>query len=480
MSHLRTLTQSTVARRVSEGSAVNLPRLRVGLVCFSLVCLALLFAGCSSDPEPINTVYGRHAGKGLTSVNGTSVLARMFQAAGHQVVRRGGTAASIDNVQVIVWAPDNYEPPTAEERELIEQWLSKEPDRTFIYVGRDYDAAAEYWQLASEKAADDQAEERLRREALARSSHDTRRVEIPVEEDVDWFVTRRDYPRRRVERLAGPWSDGIDEQMTSIQLQSHFDVPEEPAAATAAAGSDAEPDKVEEEYDEYYDVDLGIWRRRGWASPELSHEVLLSAAPAGDNNNDDPFDETGGMRAADGSPLVTRVTHPYWNDSALIIVTNGSFLLNMPLVNHEHRKLAGALIDECGDAPLKVAFWDASDFDPSEAIDEENQWAVLTVWPIGFILLHLALLGMIFVLWKFPIFGPARTLPQVAASDFAKHITALGNLMAATGQASYARQRLETYATTVRGESRSPEPEPPSSTGTSSRDGESQTTPVGG
>ena len=53
--------------------------------------------------------------------------------------------------------------------------------------------------------------------------------------------------------------------------------------------------------------------------------------------------------------LVSRVTKPAWGDGQVIVVTNGSFLLNLPLVNHEHRKLAGHLIRECVPG-TKVAF----------------------------------------------------------------------------------------------------------------------------
>src|SRR5262249_16531695 len=42
--------------------------------------------------------------------------------------------------------------------------------------------------------------------------------------------------------------------------------------------------------------------------------------------------------------LVSEYKSEYWPDSRLIVVTNGSFLLNLPLVNHEHRKLAARLV----------------------------------------------------------------------------------------------------------------------------------------
>ncbi|HEX4148130.1 MAG TPA: hypothetical protein VHY20_04045, partial [Pirellulales bacterium] len=44
----------------------------------------------------------------------------------------------------------------------------------------------------------------------------------------------------------------------------------------------------------------------------------------------------------------TLVSEKKFCSSKLLLVANGSFLLNFPLVNHEHRKLAGKLIDSIG------------------------------------------------------------------------------------------------------------------------------------
>ncbi len=42
--------------------------------------------------------------------------------------------------------------------------------------------------------------------------------------------------------------------------------------------------------------------------------------------------------------------------SQLLVVANGSFLLNAMLVNHEHRKLAGKLVDAIGPGGRDVVF----------------------------------------------------------------------------------------------------------------------------
>lgn len=419
---------------------------------------AIAANGCRRPPT-INSEYGQRRGSAAGSVNGVAVLGKMFQSAGHRVVSRGRDAPRIDDCQVIVWAPDRFAPPTADEREVIERWLSESPGRTFVYIGRDYDAAVDYWRRAAEMASgsapsqdvEDVAARRAeyqRRLAEARSQFETRRSEIPEEENVDWFVDRRDFPAGRVRRLAGDWSADIDAAKASIWIRSRFDVPSEQEKADAAEAADDLPLQPEWLVDEEFLDTLA------YDATDYGHEVLLAAAPQ-EPAVDGPFAGPPAAISAEGAPLVTRVTHPAWEDGAVVVVTNGSFLLNLPLVNHEHRKLAGHLIDECGNAPAKVAFWRGDNFAPASA-SQINDWSVLTTWPLNFILLHLAVLGIVYVLWRFPIFGPAKDIPPAATSDFAKHIDALGELMAGACDAGYARAKLQAYRTGVRGETREP------------------------
>ena len=397
--------------------------------------LAAALAGCGRSPGGINTVYGRRSGNGASSVNGTSVLARMFQNADHRLVTRGRTGGRIEDCKVIVWAPDRFTPPTKEERNAIQAWLGEERGRTFIYIGRDYDASIDYWRhaadslLADESAAAEtpQAEEYLRRRAEDTARFESARTTIPKDEDAAWFVVSRDHPRQRVTNLAGPWSRGINPAAAAIRIRSRFDVPEK---------DPEEPD--------YY-------------QRSLTHQVLLSATETADpaEAENDPLDPRGGFQASDGAPLITRVSHPYWNDGAIIVVTNGSFLLNLPLVNHEHRKLAARMVDECGSEPARVAFWEGDAFVPSaDSAEQQHQWMMLTIWPTNFILLHLGVLGVMYIMWKYPIFGPAKDLPPPATSDFANHINAMGELMAATNEVGYARAKLQNYRVHVRGETR--------------------------
>ena len=146
---------------------------------------------------------------------------------------------------------------------------------------------------------------------------------------------------------------------------------------------------------------------------------------------------------------MSRLSVKNWNGSQILVVTNGSFLLNMPLVNHEHRKLAGRLIDACG-APGPVVFLESGEgeleiFDKEPGANAPTGFEVFTVWPIGVILIHLTALGILACFTLFPVFGRPRELPPSATADFGQHVAALGELLELTGDREYAESRLRQY-----------------------------------
>ena len=170
----------------------------------------------------------------------------------------------------------------------------------------------------------------------------------------------------------------------------------------------------------------------------LVAETLLSTP--GDNDSRDA--------------IVTCITGwARWDYSKLIVVTNGSILLNLPLVNHEHRKLAGKLIEECGE-PGHALFLESGPGGPllkdSDDSGHQPPWAV---WPLSAIIAHIVALGTILCFALFPIFGRPRTLSTPSQSDFARHVHALGKLMAETDEIEYAQRQLTHYQERVKRES---------------------------
>jgi hypothetical protein len=144
------------------------------------------------------------------------------------------------------------------------------------------------------------------------------------------------------------------------------------------------------------------------------------------------------------------VSRRKFDDSQLIVVANGSFLLNLPLVNHEHRKLAGKLIDAVGPSQQTVVFLESyaggppiRDKDPTA--EGVNGWEVFNRWPTNWILLHLAAVGVLFCFARWPIFGRARTREVPSNSDFARHVDALAEMMRRSRDRAYAMERILNY-----------------------------------
>ena len=155
--------------------------------------------------------------------------------------------------------------------------------------------------------------------------------------------------------------------------------------------------------------------------------------------------------------LVRRITCDDWDEGQIIVVTNGSFLLNLPLVVKEHRKLAGKLIAKCG-PPGKAVFLESDPMGPPVFEQEPGEnhptgMEAFTVWPIGAILLHFVALGILYIFARAAIFGRPQELPPEAVSDFGKHIHALGELLARTQDRRYARERLTYYREKVKRDS---------------------------
>src|SRR5438876_3405982 len=98
--------QSTAKK---PGGDLALPIAGLGCAVLLIVVGALL-AGRRDEPLP--TTYGRRrGGEAGRSVNGTAVLADMFRARGHTVTTMSRFSPRLDKYDVVVWAPDNFEPP---------------------------------------------------------------------------------------------------------------------------------------------------------------------------------------------------------------------------------------------------------------------------------------------------------------------------------------------------------------------------------
>src|SRR5262245_35289051 len=93
---------------------LTLPLLGIAAAVVLIVAGALL-AGRQNESLP--STYGRRRGTdGAPSVNGTAVLIELFKQTGHRVTTRTRLSPSLNEFDVIVWIPNDFEPPTKEQR----------------------------------------------------------------------------------------------------------------------------------------------------------------------------------------------------------------------------------------------------------------------------------------------------------------------------------------------------------------------------
>lgn len=370
--------------------------------------LLVIYLGSGGSRGELSTKYGQRRGPGAAdSVNGTAVLGEMFEQEGHKVIGATQLNRRLDLYKTIVWAPDDFAPPSPEARQFLDSWLAADSNRTLVYIGRDYDAASEYWQVMLAQVDDAKREEYQRRLAHAQSEFAARRSEFPKHEPCEWFTMESGHPTRKIPDLDGPWAEGVDTAKTDIVLAGRLDLPE--------PGEDGESTSP---YDDFYDESY----------TEL--EVLLQS---------------------ENDILAHRYRRTYWNGSQVIVVANGSFTLNMGLVNKEHRKLAARLVAECGE-PGRVAFLESGptgvNVDEGNKPQESNfALRIFMIWPVSFIFIHFAALGIAYCIAVFPIFGRPRTLPGEARSNFGQHVAALGELFQKTKDKYFAESRIRLYQT---------------------------------
>jgi hypothetical protein len=361
------------------------PRNRRRRLALAPAVLLLLLPGCSE--QEIVAEYGHRTGlAGTSSVNGTAVLGEMFAKAGHSVESKRALTPSLGDAQAIVWFPDSYQVPPEDVRKWLDRWLWEEPGRTLIYVGRGYDAEPTYWRKVLAKVAADQKSQCKLRQAFAEARVKSKRGKLKNHDECDWFELINNDPPLEASSLEGPWAAEIDVAKTDIELSQEM-VPLE------------------------------------W------FEVLLES---------------------EDHALVSReVTRAGDTWRQRVFVANGSFLLNFALVNHEHRKLAGRLIELVG-PPGRVVFLESGEkgpriFNADPAPELPQTLALFGVWPINVVLLHFAVLGIIFGFARWPIFGNPQSGEPVNVSNFADHAVALGKLLQRTAQRDYAVRRLAEY-----------------------------------
>ncbi|MEN1678093.1 MAG: hypothetical protein AAGJ46_00760 [Planctomycetota bacterium] len=356
--------------------------------------MLLLLPLCGCFPGYLEEQYGRRSGVWSDSINGTAVLGKMIEKAGHKVRSVDRLYPKVGNADVIVWFCDDFGAPSAEARQWLDDWLLLSDEaKTLVFVTRDYEAGALYWS-EMQKTAPAGLQKTLgneRRQSQTRFNQ--YRGGAPVTDAAgDWFTTDRRTTTRTIQQLSGPWAKGVDASKTQIEHRAYLTPSDE--------------------------ADFLLADERGHP---LASEIVYS-----------------------GESWQTNV-----KDSRVVMIENGAFLLNGALVNKEHRKLAGRLVDHLGPPKLNVVFLE-SDSDPPVLADDPSvgpasAFKHLTLWPIGAPIVQALALGVAYAAFRWPIFGRPRRGEEASLTDFGRHVEAVGRLLAATRDRTYADAQLRAY-----------------------------------
>lgn len=353
-----------------------------------MTCVALLVcaAGCRTDE--IDITYGTRSPLYAKSVNGTHLFSGMFEERGHRVVSWRALSPKLrDKAEVIVWFSKSFDPPPSDVRDWLDAWLLEQPDRTLIYVGRDYEAARPYMERVKKGPPPLTPAQVAEIDALlveVDAQHLPPRGRA-AEGDGDWFAIDLKPQPKSVRKLNGSadWVNGIQAKRLGIELE-------------------------------------------GRMRPGVNVDVLLE-------------DEQKNLVLGEIEV----------GESRIFLVPNGSYLLNLPLVNQEHRKLAGRLVEEVGDDKYVVFLESVEETPPILAKDPvpqlPNLGRILAQPPLNTIVFQAILAGLVFAFVRLPIFGVPRTLASTALSDFGRHVTALGELLMLTRDRQYAVSRVLHY-----------------------------------
>ena len=344
--------------------------------------LLALGVGAQSGCSPgVETTYGFSRGE---SINGTGAFAELLRARGHIVRSAYRLNDEVKGwADVIVRFAPSSGPPEKKEAAWYTDWLTDGEGRCAIYVARDYDAEPDYW---------DEVLEHLDKGADAETRG---RVEDARKEARDW-----------VEKLPRLPKEGATPEDWFAVTE-----PSTPPAVCETLGGpwgeDLDPGRVALPRHEALKVE--------WETPLLK---------------------------GDGLPLAIQ-WHPS-DDARVLVVANGSFLLNGALLNRARRPLAERVADWVGDPPRRVAFVEGGRVLGGRR-GPPSVFELLRVSPFGWVAAQMLALGLAACMARAPRLGRPRPEAPSDEDRPAAHPEALGALLAKTRQAADARAILDTY-----------------------------------
>jgi hypothetical protein len=352
-------------------------------------------AGCGGGG--VDAAYGRVRGK---SLNGTGAFAQLLRDQGHTVRVTSRLNEDVgDWAETIIRFAPYPGPPEQKEAEWLHNWLSSDEERFLIYVPCDFNAEYEYWDSVLNTLAPSTTE-RFRRDA-------------EKQRDATKF-----------------WADALPPASKHpAGSQQWFALEPKPKAPATCKTLDGP-------WAGTVDAKAAAITRHQTLKPGQDEEVLLKG---------------------DGQPLVMHWSTPGGGD--VLVVANGSFLLNEPLAHRARRALAMNVVAGAGEAPRNVAFVESR-----TPVENGLQRADALLWPFrvyptGWVIAQWLLFMALLCLSAAAILGRPRSDPPSGEDRPVAHAEALGDLLRRTRDESTAKDLLETYrrwrhAASAKGEGR--------------------------
>ncbi len=373
-----------------------------------------------------------------SSVNGLGVFAQWLRDRGHQVRRASLLHTQMfQNADCIIWFVTDFDPPPLEVEAWLQAWLGLGEDRVLVIVLPDADMEWVYWDKMAQRWKGALSAEARKRRAWALNTLALRRKQLIGPVQWPWFEFHPGrFPPWKPSTLAGDprWLHGVQSAQTELFSCGTLRPRKNPGS-----------------------LHFFYWDEEGFldslAQGELTQQGLQSLEEAIESESLRGVLEVLQLPAEYRTPISTPqgalVLVHQGEVSKVIAVANGSFLLNLGLVNPEHRKLAAALAQELGSPPRRIYFLRASsqlrimtDLD----LGITGFTDLLARGPLKHLLGHLLLLGVLAIAMFWPIFGRPVEPPQEQLTDFGQHLEAMGRLMSANAaNQRWAQKLLQHY-----------------------------------
>ena len=405
-------TRAAKREQITDGKT-----LAVGsqLTCLFLIACLSTISGCGGDAiPPVATKYGKVNEQPL-SINSTSLFAERLKELGYDVTVRNRISPKIDEFGIVFWFPENIRCPSDEATKAIEEWMDKGGSKTLVYVGADYRADEDYYQAAQKRVSTETKAESQRLLSEAQLATQNRRNSWQANASwPDWSNTKCDWfdievikPPKHSNLLAGPMADNA---ILSV-------------------------------------------------APELPVEVMMSPKQSTAKW------EIESLLSVDGEDMVYRLAdNNSYSNNQIIVVQNGSFLVNFAAVDPNKQSLADQLVaeatslseDEYGFGfgfSQQVLILESEYEIPVRNTDfvNQNSWAWIAEEPLCYIVPHALLLGVLYCFVYFPISGRPKRTPKKSTATFRNHINAIAKQLSKSSSKDYARRTIEQYQESISG-----------------------------